>query len=182
MITYLKKDGKDLFKLNEVCKGWNSRTDSDGNPISGGLRFEKGSDENPTYSNSYSNSKKNDSKKEKNDGSFTLEEAILFAKDKGYNAEFAKKFYNYYAQNNFRDRDNKLVKSWKGRMNSWITREDNNNFKINDMGRSTEYDGVFYHEASGKYWKEFVDGKKYVCQQRGTFEYNNDGTKILFEI
>lgn len=44
----------------------------------------------------------------------------------------------------------------------------------------TEYPNVFYHAASGTYWQEYVDGKKYVCQKRGSFEYNNDGTKIPF--
>ena len=56
LITYLKKEGKDLYRLNEVCKGWNSRLNSDGNPNKLGWQSENDSDGNPTYSNTNINS------------------------------------------------------------------------------------------------------------------------------
>lgn len=47
---------------------------------------------------------------------------------------------------------------------------------------ATNVVGVYLHTPSGKYWKEYIDGKKYVCQRNGNWEYNNDGTKIPFDL
>lgn len=42
---------------------------------------------------------------------------------------------------------------------------------------------VLFHTETSTYWKIYsADGKKYVCQKNGVFEYNNDGTKIPFEL
>jgi len=42
---------------------------------------------------------------------------------------------------------------------------------------------VLFHTQTSTYWKIYsADGKKYVCQKNGVFEYNNDGTKIPFEV
>lgn len=47
----------------------------------------------------------------------------------------------------------------------------------------TDKPDVFFHKPSGKYWKEYsADKKKYVCQKNGDFEYNDNGTKIPFEV
>jgi uncharacterized phage protein (TIGR02220 family) len=217
VIEYLKKEGRDLFKLKDVCKEWNSRTNSDsnpnksdGNPKELGLKSENSSDGNPTYSNSYINSKNIDSK-------FTQQEMLdfkslvefankMFGKKYNGSVEVKRHFKTNLKEGWSIDDMKKAVVNvkqdkWHKDKNygmcspEYLIRPSNMNRFVN-MGNAgvqgeildvssepTTVTDVFFYTSSGKYWKIYsADGKKYVCQKNGVFEYNNDGTKIPFEV
>jgi hypothetical protein len=191
LIEYIKKDNKDLYKMLPVCNEWNSRKNSDlnpdnsdGDPSKLGLGSELGSDGNPTYSNINTNSKIYDSKeKTKMFVIPDLSAVELYAKQNGFDSAFAKVFFDYYSRCEWTDAENKKVKNWKNKMQSWISREQNDKYRLDAKTGSVKKGspGVFYDPTAGVYWKVWSkDGQRYECWQHGEFKTDDNINKIPY--
>lgn len=65
----------------------------------------------------------------------TLDEIIKYCNSRGNNV-IAKKFYDYYNENHWKDSNGKSIKNWKLKVISWETNESNKNKKeINNYDR-----------------------------------------------
>jgi len=60
----------------------------------------------------------------------TEDEAIEYAQQKGYNARFAKMFYNHMEANGWLLKNGNKCKNWRAAMNTWILRQHNDDYKI----------------------------------------------------
>lgn len=112
----------------------------------------------------------------------TLEEATEYAKKNGFNKDFAYRFYSYYVRSDWRDSKGKVVKNWKNRMNSWMSREDNSKYSLSDTSGIINMGGFSKDSKTGKHFRVWErDGKLYQCDSAGTFMCGEDGAKILHE-
>lgn len=99
---------------------------------------------------------------------FTLEDAKKFANEKGYNEKFAENFFIYYRDNDWRDRDGKLVTRWKAKMNVWISKESNDNYRL-DAKINTKAETI-----EKRYWDLIELGKsKPMDNNRFTYDERN---------
>ena len=111
----------------------------------------------------------------------TLEEAIEYAEKNGFNKEFAVKFHGYYVRCEWKDSQGKVVKNWKNRMNSWMSREDNSRYMTSTNTDVIKMNGFSKDNKTGKYFRVWErDGKTYQCDSGGTFMYGDDRDKIPY--
>lgn len=191
LIEYMKKDNKDLYRMLPVCNEWNSRINPDPNPDNSdlnpsklGWQSESGSDGNPTYSNINTNSKIYDSKGKTK--MFVIPEfsaVELYAKENGFDSVFAKLFFDYYDRCGWIDAEGKKVKNWKNKMQSWISREQNDRYRLDAKTGSVKRGsaGVFYDTERKVFWKQWSkDGQRYECYEHGEFKTDDNINKIPY--
>jgi hypothetical protein len=121
---------------------------------------------------------------------FTLEDAKKFAAEKGYNEKFAENFFIYYRDNDWRDRDGKLVTRWKAKMNVWISMESNDKYrldaKINTKAETSEkryWDLIELGKSKPMDNNRFTyDERKFIIACQQTFDrFPPDERKLLSE-
>lgn len=113
----------------------------------------------------------------------TIEQATEYAEKNGFNKEFANKFHSYYVRCEWRDSQGKIVKNWKNRMNSWMSREDNSRYMISNNSGTVKMNGFSKDNKTGIYFRTWErDGKTYQCDSSGTFMYGEDREKIPYNI
>jgi predicted transcriptional regulator len=111
----------------------------------------------------------------------TLEEAVEYSEKNGFNKEFAAKFHGYYVRCEWKDSQGKIVKNWKNRMNSWMSREDNSRYMTSTNTDVIKMNGFSKDNKTGKYFRVWErDGKTYQCDSGGTFMYGDDRDKIPY--
>jgi hypothetical protein len=113
----------------------------------------------------------------------TLPQVEEYAKQQGFDSAFAKVFFDYYSRCEWTDAENKKVKNWKNKMQSWISREQNDKYRLDAKTGSVKKGspGVFYDPTAGVYWKVWSkDGQRYECWQHGEFKTDDNINKIPY--
>ena len=113
----------------------------------------------------------------------TLPQVEEYAKTNGFDSAFAKVFFDYYSRCEWTDAENKKVKNWKNKMQSWISREQNDKYRLDAKTGSVKKGspGVFYDPTAGVYWKVWSkDGQRYECWQHGEFKTDDNINKIPY--
>jgi hypothetical protein len=107
----------------------------------------------------------------------------LYAKENGFDPTFAKLFFDYYDRCGWIDAEGKKVKSWKNKMQSWISREQNDRYRLDAKSGSVKRGatGVFYDTDRKVFWKQWSkDGQRYECYEHGEFKTDDNINKIPY--
>ena len=97
----------------------------------------------------YNKNDKNDKNIKKGKIPPSLNEVMDYFQKNGFSAALAKRAFNYYNENEWRDRDGKPVLSWKSKMNAvWFKEENRNGATIKSIDQK-KHDPLHVTKVAG---------------------------------